>query len=135
MTARYFYGHTPTRKPVFELTNERLLSTPRWEANDPNPPLPARDAIRVGRRRLLEFVEHEIEWVLSSVELIEADNVGPWYYRLNYQLLRDRDGQELCIMGKPFYMPVVVLMSGEALEHASEHTMDNLRSWGWIPGE
>jgi hypothetical protein len=119
MATRYFYGYTPTGKFVFELTAERLLATPRWESNEPNPPLPAREAIRVGRRALSELVEHEMEWVLSGVELIEAEEVGPWFYRLSYQQLRDREGRDICIMGKPCFLPVVVLMSGEALEPES----------------
>jgi hypothetical protein len=81
--------------------------------------------MRIGRKRLLDLVEHELEWVLSSLELVETE-AERWFYRLNYQLLRDQKGTPKTTMGKPFYLPITVLMNGVALERIGEHERPNL---------
>jgi hypothetical protein len=103
MVDRYFYGCTPTRaEVVFELPRGLLSATPRGELGNPNPPLAVREAIRIGHGRFLGFVEYEAEWVMLSAELAHADECDRWFYRLNYQQLRNREGQPISIMGRPY---------------------------------
>jgi hypothetical protein len=133
MTTRQFHGITPTRKDVwFELTSDTLAATPAWGLDAPNPPLAIRDAIRIGHRTFLEFVEHEIEWELTSVELVHEEEVDRWLYRLNYQLLRDPKGNPICIMGRPYYLPIIVLMNGNALEQSSLPGADQSGVQRWV---
>jgi len=133
MEIRYFYGCTPQRtRVVFEVSLDLLAKTPEWSATAPNPPLAVRDAIRVGRDALLRFIEHEREWVLESVQLRYAEENDRWFYLMDYQLLRDKDGNDITIMGRPFNLSIPVLMDGKSPDESSDERLAWLRSKGWF---
>ena len=108
--------HLPGWQLTFVITREALRAAPEWTAEQPNPPLPIRDAILAGQRRLRTIVEYEIEWVLHSVQLFEERLTKRWYYQLNFWQVRDKEGNDLVIMGSPYRLPTFVLMDGSSIE-------------------
>jgi hypothetical protein len=111
-----WFGYMPGRKVTFRLRREVLSATPAWPESAANPPLAIRDAVASGQRRLRTLVECEVEWVLTSIELIEDELAARWYFKINFQQLRDNRGNSIVIMGKPYHLPVIVLMDGSAIE-------------------
>src|SRR5262249_5981313 len=111
-----WFGYMPGRKVAFGIRREILSVTPAWPESEANPPLAVRAAIVSGQRRLGTLVDCEVEWVLTSIELVDDELAGRWYYKLNFKQLRDPEGNTLVIMGKPYHLPVIVLMDGSAVE-------------------
>jgi hypothetical protein len=111
-----WFGYMPGRRVTFGARREALAVTPAWPESEANPPLAVRDAVASGQRRLRALVDCEVEWVLASIELIEDSLAARWYYKLNFKQLRDQKGNDLVIMGKPYHLPVIVLMDGSAVE-------------------
>lgn len=139
MEALLFRSSTPARREmVFELPLKLLATTPAWKDEAANPPLAVRDAIRIGRQQFLELIDCETEWELE-VHLLYTKQVDRWFYLLDYKLLRDPEGNDLTIVGKPWFLKIVVLMNGQTLKesppdrvHRLRDRADWVRDEGWI---
>lgn len=115
-TARYFYGSTPGIEQLrFELPTDALSATPAWDPDAANPPLSVREALRIGRVALLEFIENESEWEFDRARLLFDDSVDRWFYVLQFLRLRDECGIPVAETEKIHEFEIVVLMDGRTL--------------------
>jgi hypothetical protein len=99
---------------------DAIARAPSWDRRNPNPPLPAVDAmVRAEQVRKRFIKERKLapegnddpgEWSLISAQLIPYDaNESTWVWRVLYEYLMDQTGP-------PNEFAVVVLMDGTVIE-------------------
>jgi hypothetical protein len=100
---------------------ERLLSTPEWTEGEANPPLDARNAIKLSATELLQYVEHPKAWEIRKVFLERYGRGNSWFYRIVWMKVRTDDGDHPLAgasMGEEFR--IIVLMDGSVLHYKTE---------------
>ena len=107
-----YCGYTPEHQFVFDCEEHRLRATPEWKKDQDNPPLSVRAAIRAANKQLLNLVKHPKAWVMTSVEIEEDTYTTRWFYKLNYERQRDKNGNSVDIGGEQLPFMVIVLMDG-----------------------
>jgi hypothetical protein len=104
----------------FEVSSTMIEKTPVWRESDDQPPLPAREALRVARRCLANLVTDAAHWRLDDVglsPLIEYE--GHWIYLVKFYPPIPPSG---VLQGLVQPMTIPVLMSGVAVQPKISHS-------------
>ena len=104
----YEYVEKTDTRCTIVCSEARLLKTPEWKTNESNPPLSPREALRIARLRLPDFVTSPKEWRLLAVELSQEYCSKRWYYKANFV--------KHIIASFPPQFGVYILMDGTVVE-------------------
>jgi hypothetical protein len=124
MVSSYFQD----KRYDFEFSCDVLSTTPAWQNESDEPPLPPRAAVRVATTQLAALMQNAERWRLSQISLRSACDRPHWFYVVTFAPPPNRpDGGAY----SPFEL--VVLMNGQAVEprvskwHAMKPTSEDTR--------
>jgi hypothetical protein len=123
-----FVSEVDGKKVEYTIKYERIMSSPMWGADDPTPPLNARDAITIAAKSIPEvhaaigarrwsnavpLLEHA-KLVPMGYELVDAQEWRPvqWFWLMTFRKNRTDVGMGT---GIPSFTEVVVLMDGSVV--------------------
>jgi hypothetical protein len=103
------WGRAEGKEFKFTVTDADVRSTPAWQPDAANPPLPPLRAQEIARKQLEQFVSDHAKWRLHEISL---RNVGDnhWVYVVRF----DRQPPEVPTDSASFFIPV--LMNGAILQ-------------------
>jgi hypothetical protein len=97
------------KKYESHVTSEELQRTPAWSDAQPNPPLPARQAIEIAAKQIAALFPNGKDWRLYSVTLRPVEN--RWIYLVEFlEPLRSENAVQ-----QASGFQTVVLMNGVAV--------------------
>ncbi|MCZ7593418.1 MAG: hypothetical protein M5U15_15335 [Kiritimatiellae bacterium] len=107
------------------ITSSALSTTPDWNANDANPPLPIRDALFAGQTLMAQLLTDGSQWPLKEITLIPAYD-QKWYFKLTYYEPKPVND----FNGPVRHFDVFVLMNGHAVVPERQNNIPNQRFEG-----
>ena len=95
----------------FAVTRTELEMSPRWLPDSPAPPLAIRDAVSVGRSKLVQLVPASADWTFRQVTLHPTQVENVWLYSVQFS-----PTPPTAVGGIVEPYRIMVLMDGRAVE-------------------
>jgi hypothetical protein len=70
----------------YKLSDADFANTPSWNENESEPPLSAKEAVRIARETAPRFVKGVETWKIRRVELFNMTG-DKWFYRIHFTCL------------------------------------------------
>lgn len=73
-----------TRNFSYKIYNEDFVNTPKWNAEEGEPPVTISRATQIARANLSRFVDSSEKFKVRSIRLHEAGSSGDWLYWIHF---------------------------------------------------
>ncbi len=95
----------------FAVTRTDLEASPQWLPNSPAPPLAIREAVSVGRTKLVQLLPSAAEWTFQQVTLHPTQVENVWVYSVQFS-----PTPPSMVGGVTAPFRIMVLMDGRVVE-------------------
>jgi hypothetical protein len=102
----------------FTVTTEEMTKSPVWGEQDENPPLSARRAMQIARKRLDELIPDAKDWKFEDLSMYEWKD-GHWLDLIEFEDIGPPG--ETHYNGPSITMRIPVLMNGVAIQPKVTH--------------